>query len=75
MATTLKKASECDLLCYDLICRSAKEFESHFHILYECDALAVHRYFFLGLGKLDPKDNRKTHPTSFLAFGKALGLG
>jgi hypothetical protein len=52
-----------------------KEFEPSFHILYECDALAAHNYFILGLGKLDQKNNGKSHPRSFLAFSKALGLG
>jgi len=41
------------------MCRSAKEFESAFHVLYECDALAAHNYFFLGLGKLNPKSTGK----------------
>jgi len=44
-------------------------------MLYECDALAAQNYFFLGLGKLNPKNNGKTHPRSFLAISKALGLG
>jgi hypothetical protein len=58
-----------------VLCRSAKEFESSFHILYECDDLAAHHHFFLGLGRLDPKNNGNTHPILFLAFSKALGLG
>jgi len=57
------------------MCRSAKEFESPFHILYKCDILAAPNYFFMGLGKLNPKNNGKTHSRSFLAFSKALGLG
>jgi len=40
-----------------------------------CYALATLGYFSLGLSKLDPDNNRKTHPRSFLAFGKAVGLG
>jgi hypothetical protein len=45
-----------------LTCRSRKEFESSFHILHECDALTTLTYFFLGSGKLDSDNVRKTHP-------------
>ena len=56
------KASACDGLCDYVTCRSGKEFESSFHILYERDALATLGYFFVGSGKLDPEVIRKTHP-------------
>ena len=55
--------------------RSGKEFELSFHMLYDCDAAATFGYFFLGLSKLDPEINRKTHPRSTLAFSKAVALG
>jgi len=43
-------------------------------ISYESDASATLRYFFLGSGKLDPKDIRRTHTISVLAFNNAVGL-
>jgi hypothetical protein len=39
-------------------------------MLYECNALAIFRDFFLGSGKLDPDDMRK-----IMALSRAVGLG
>ena len=58
----------------DLTYRSGKNL-SHISISYESDASATLRYFFLGSGKLDPKDIRRTHPRSILASSNAVGLG
>jgi len=48
---------------------------SHTSISYESDASATFSYFFLGWGKLDPEDIRRTHSRSILAFNNAVGLG
>jgi hypothetical protein len=73
----LKKASEYDGLCDNLRCRIGKEFELSFHIFFEFDALATVSYFFLGSGKTDPEDIRKTYPRSIrvLACSEAVGCG
>jgi hypothetical protein len=65
------KASACDDLSY----RSGNEFESSFPVSCGCYALATLGYCFLGWSKLDTYNTRKTHPRSFLAFSKAVGLG
>jgi len=54
-----------------------QEWERMFHISisYESDVSATLRYFFLGSGKLDPKDIRRTHTRSILAFSNAVDLG
>ena len=45
-------------------------------IHHACDASApLTKYFFLGSGKLDPQNIRKTHSISILAFSKGVGLG
>jgi hypothetical protein len=61
-----KKSPACDRLCDCLVCRSGKESE--------CDALATVRYFFPGLGKVDPVVIRKTYPRLILPFIKVAGL-
>jgi hypothetical protein len=48
---------------------------SRLPVSYEWYALATLGYFSLGWSKLDPDNNRKTHPRSFLPFSKAVGLG
>ena len=48
---------------------------SHISISYESDVSALLRHFFLGSGKLDPEDIRRTYPRSILAFSNAVGLG
>lgn len=42
--------------CEDVTCRTGKECELYFHVLYECDAVAMLRYFrYFSLGlELDP---------------------
>jgi hypothetical protein len=47
----------------------------HISIYNESDVSATLKYFFLGSGKLDPKDIRRTHTRSVLAFSNAVGLG
>jgi hypothetical protein len=59
----------------DLTCSRWKEFQSCFHTSHERDAVATLTYLFLGTGKLDPEDIRKTHPTSVLTISKAVGRG
>jgi len=60
MTTTLlkmlfSKASAHSGLCEDLMSRGGKEFQLSFHLLYECDALATLRYFFLGSDPAEPR--------------------
>jgi len=60
MATTLlkvlfSKVSAHDGLCEDLTFRRGKEFQLSFHLLYEYDALATLRYFFLGSDPAEPR--------------------
>jgi hypothetical protein len=69
------KKSACDGVCDDFTCRSRKESDLSFHILYECDVLATLGYFFLCSGKLTHMILGNIHQRSNLAFSRQWELG
>jgi len=59
----------------DPMCRKCgTEEESSVHILCECEALASHRYIYLGSFFLDPDDIKKLVVGAIWSFGKGTGL-
>ena len=60
---TLKRHLRIMRLTEDSLCkRCGQKKESSFHVLCRCDALALHRYFYLGSDHLDPSDIRAANP-------------